>query len=236
MDYTIDTVIHPEIKICQPREGFRFGIDSVVLAWFTTVKKREKIIDIGSGSGIISILLNRFKGASDITAAELQPEMYDCLLKTIELNQIETSVKPICVNICQYKPVHKFHAAVCNPPYRSSASGKKSSNKNESLARFDDSMSFEKLLMFCKSYIYYGGRLAVTGSAYRLAYIINQCRKYNFEPKRVCFMHPSENKKAKVFFMECVYGAGTELSVEPPIIQKQQDTNTYSNILQGVWF
>ena len=236
MNYTIDTIIRSEIKICQPLEGFRFGIDSVALAWFATIKKNEKIIDIGSGSGVISLLLSKMKDASDITAVELQPKMYDCLLKTIELNNIEESVKPICINICQYKPTFKFHTAVCNPPYRSSTTGKKNLNESKSLARFDDSLSFETLLKFCKSYLYYGGRLAVTGSADRFAYIINLCRRFDFEPKRIRFIHSAENKTAKIFLLECVYGAGEELTVEPPIIQKAKKANIYSNILQGNWF
>ncbi len=236
MDYTIDSIIRPEIKICQPAKGFRFGIDSVALAWFTTVKKGEKIIDIGSGSGVLSVLINKLKGADDITAIELQPEMYECLLKTIELNKLEESVKVINVNICQYKPKHKFHAAICNPPYRSPHSGKTSADERESVARFDGSMPFDKLLGFCRSHIYYGGRLAVTGDADRLAYIVSLCREYDFEPKRLRFMHAAEDKKAGIFFLECVYGAGTELAVEPPIIQNKKNDGIYSNILQGVWF
>ncbi|MDR2870563.1 MAG: methyltransferase [Deferribacteraceae bacterium] len=238
---SIDSIIFPYLKICQPdsQAGFRFGIDSVILAHFASLKSRDKVIDIGSGSGVLSALLVRMKGAQNVTAVELQPEMYACLAETVRLNAYENVITPINADIRKYKPERspqaklcRFSLAICNPPYRKASTGKTSANQVSQTARFDDSLTLEEILRFCRSYVDYGGRFAFCGDADRLVDGLCSCREAGFEPKRLAFLYPDAAKQPRVYFLECVYGAGAELIVEAPIIQNSPQ---YIDILQGLW-
>jgi tRNA1(Val) A37 N6-methylase TrmN6 len=233
---SIDIFIRDDIKISQPDSGFRFGIDSVLLAWFATIKRGERIIDIGSGSGIISALLAKMKNAANITAVELQPEMYAHLTHTIELCGLENIITPVLSDIRSYIPAEKFNMAVCNPPYRPVNIGKISGQDVEAAARFEQNLVLDDILAFCRRNLHYGGRLSISGDADRLAPIMSTCVDGNFQPKRLRFLHPCADKKAKIFLMECVYGGGVELAIEPPIYQGEGNLHEiYSNILQGDW-
>ncbi len=233
---SIDPFIYSDLLISQPDKGFRFGMDAVILAWFTKINIADKIIDIGSGSGIIAALLARIKKAQSITAVELQSDMYEHLANTIRLNNMENAVTPVLSDIAEYKPKRKFDIAVCNPPYRPPNSGRVSIDGSEATARFDDKLNTENLLKFCKSYVKYGGRLFFSGPADRIAPAIELCRKYNFEPKRLVFLHPGKEKNAKIFFIECLHGGGTELKIIPPLIQNNHDKDSRLNkILSGLW-
>jgi tRNA1Val (adenine37-N6)-methyltransferase len=215
---SIDHIIDESIKISQPDNGFRFGTDSVILSWFATVKKHDRIIDIGSGSGVIATLLAKLKGASDITAVELQPESFAHLQETVALNKLEGVITPVCSAIQDYIPTKNFTLAVCNPPYRPVGIGKVNEEAEERVARFEETLTIDEILAFCKKYLNYGGRLAFCGDADRLIPAINACCANQFQPKRLRFLHSGNNGKARLFFMECVYGGGVELSIEPNVI------------------
>lgn len=229
---TIDSFLRPDIHICQPKKGFRFSVDSVILAWFATSKKNENIIDIGAGSGVLSILLSKIKNVSNITSVELQNEMFVCLKESIRLSGLEENITPVHMDIKKYRPEGQFNMAVCNPPYRPRGIGKPSGDDVNTAARFTDSMSLADVLAWCRSYLYFGGRLAFCGDADRMAVAVSECRDYGFVPKRLLFFHPDSGKNAKVFFMECVSGGGEELKIEPPVIQ---GSSRYTKILQGMW-
>ena len=232
--FSYDSIIFPDLTICQPLEGFRFGIDSVVLAWFASVKTKDQVVDIGAGSGVISALLCRFRSPASVTAVEMQDEMYTCLEKTAELNPY--GIKTVQADIREYKPQKPFTFAVCNPPYRTEGTGYQSANSVKRTACFDNSMTIDDILSFCKSRLKFGSRLALTGDADRLAYFIEKCTTASFEPKRLMFLHPAPDKKAKLFFLESAYGGGSELLVEPPVYQEGNIFNkNYLKLLQGDW-
>lgn len=233
---SIDPIIDPDLLICQPDNGFRFGMDSVLLAWFASVRKTDRVVDVGAGSGIISVLLARLKEVESIVSVELQDSMYECLAQTVALNSLQGTITPVHADVRTYKPKQKFDVAICNPPYRPLHSGHVSKNGVEAAARFNNSLSIDFLLKFCKSNVEFGGKVFFTGVSDRLVSALESCRAHNFEPKRLRFLHSALDKKAKIFFMECVHGGGIELSVEPPLIDDKNDPdNEYSRILKGKW-
>lgn len=234
MDTTADSIIFPEIKICQPAlGGFRFGCDSPLLAYFARIKKGANIADVGSGSGVIAALIAKIYGAK-VTALEIQEEMFSCLKETVKLCMLENIVTPVLADIRQYRSGKPFDAVVCNPPYRKAGTGKVSGSIVERNARFSYTMGLEELVKFCKINMKYGGKLFFSYDADMLADAAAICRENNMEPKRLRLVYPSPDKPAKLMLMECVFGGGTELIIEPPLFQ-QGFGNEYDNIFKGNW-
>jgi tRNA1Val (adenine37-N6)-methyltransferase len=228
---TVDHIIFKDLLVCQPDDGFRFGLDSVLLAWFATVKRRDSVLDAGAGSGVISALLARLKGAGKIHAIEIQTEMYECLKHTIKLNSFEKIITPVLTDLNIYKPSEYFDLLICNPPYRQSRTGKLSACTGRTVARFDDTLSVDDLLTFARKYVKQGGRICFSGISDRLINAIYACRKAQFEPKRLRFLHPNDKNRAKTFFIECVNQGGVELTVEPPF----RHGKNLAPILNGAW-
>ena len=117
MEYTFNSMIFNDITICQLKNnGFRFGCDSPVLAWFTHAKKKWHIADVGSGSGVIAALIARAYNAK-VTAIEMQAEMFECLKQTVSLCNMQDKISVINADIRQMKKEKLYDAVVCNPPY-----------------------------------------------------------------------------------------------------------------------
>ncbi|UOD34518.1 methyltransferase [Deferribacteraceae bacterium V6Fe1] len=220
LETTIDTILNKEIKVCQPKNGFRFSLDSVLLARFVAKKKAKNIIDIGSGSGIIALLLHKLHNFTNIDALEYQESMYHCLNKTIKLNLCENIINPLNIDLKQYKPHKKYNIMVSNPPYRKSSSGRICNTVAENIARFDDELGIIDIFKFARSYLENLGSLYISYDADLTAELLGNCRKFNLEPKRMRFFHPDSDRPARLVFVEFKKGANIELIVEPPIFQK----------------
>jgi len=220
-EYSIDTILNKDIKICQPEKGFRFSIDSIILSNFVKYQKKIKnIIDIGSGCGIISILLFKLYDFKNIDAVEYQDTMYNCLVETIKLNRCENAITPIKCDIRQFKPEKRYGLIISNPPYRSSASGKTCDSFEENIARFTDTLTIKDIFKFAGSYLENLGSLYLSYDADLTEEVLSICRDYHLEPKRMMFFHPDIDKPAKLTFIEFKKGGKTELKIEPPLFQK----------------
>jgi tRNA1Val (adenine37-N6)-methyltransferase len=189
------------------------------------------VLDAGAGSGVISVLLARVRNVKKITAVEIQADMYECLKSTVKLNSFEDVIAPVCSDLNTYTPNGCFDLLICNPPYRRSNTGKSSVGIEKTIARFDDKLSVEDLLTFSRKYVRQGGRICFSGISDRLVNAIYACRKAQFEPKRLRFLHPNDKSRAKTFFMECVNQGGVELTVEPPL----RHGESLTSILNGNW-
>ncbi|MCB4204647.1 methyltransferase [Deferribacterales bacterium Es71-Z0220] len=220
LETTIDTILSKEIKVCQPKNGFRFSLDSVLLARFVSKKKAKYIIDIGSGSGVIALLLHKLYNFTNIDALEYQESMYHCLNETIKLNSCENIIQPINIDLKQYKPKNKYNIMVSNPPYRKSSSGRVCNAHEENIARFDDELGIIDIFKFAKSYLENLGSLYISYDADLTEELLGNSRKYNLEPKRLRFFHPDINKPARLVFIEFKKASSVEMIVEPPIFQK----------------
>lgn len=235
MEYTIDYILSEDLKICQPKDnGFRFGTDSILLASFAKVKRNSHIADIGSGSGVIAAIIAKFYG-SHVTAIEIQEEMHSCLLQTINLSNLQDYITPVLSDINIYSSSKRFDVIICNPPYRKPDTGHVSSSKIEMIARFTTCMDMQVMLKFCRRNLQHGGRLFFSYDADMLVDAISQCRQAGLEPKRLQFVYPSIEKGAKIVLIETVFGAGTELKIDPPIVQTGavEVTKRYNDILSG---
>ncbi len=229
IDYTIDTVVDEDIKICQLKSGgFRFGIDSVLLAYFSKPKPKAKMLEIGAGSGIVSILIAKKYGVN-IEALELQKPIYETLIKSIELSDVVDKVIPILGDLNEYKPKDSscYTHIICNPPYRKIGTGGTAKNDIEAVARFNIKLTLEDIALFAKRYLADGGRLTLSYDADMLIDLLAVLRDNMIEPKSLQFIYPSIDKGAKIVLIDAIKTAGVELKIEKPIFQYGDDVARY---------
>ncbi|ADD67669.1 methyltransferase small [Denitrovibrio acetiphilus DSM 12809] len=233
---TNDSIVDKNLVICQPAKGFRFAVDAVYLAWFVKFEKQASLIDIGSGSGVVSALLAFKKGFSDVCAVEYQKRMFSCLKTTVEQNKLEV-VTPVNADIRTYKPDREFNIAVCNPPYRHPDTGRVPEDETELNARFTTTLCAEDVFRFCRSYLKNSGSLYLSYDADMTADLFEAGFKYGFEPKRLRSVCPDLYVKPKIVLMEFRKNAGREMSFEPPLYQKinGEQSEEDKNIMQGRW-
>lgn len=221
MKYTFNSIINEKIIICQPKDGYRFAEDSVLLAEFISTSLNSFIVDVGSGSGVISAILAVEYEYSNITAVEYQKEMFDCLVQTIDKCGVGDKVKALHSGIESFKPENRIDLIVCNPPYRNIANGRTSKNMVDKTAKFNDTLNLDILFKFSKSYLKDKGSVCISYPAKMLAEIFEKAFKYKLEPKRMKIVQPAENSGAKIILMELKNNAGREMTIEPVLIQEK---------------
>ncbi len=220
---TVDTILKSKINICQPAKGYRFNADSVLLAKFVKPANfAVDVLDIGAGSGVISVLLRYLYSFELIDAIEINPYMYECLVKTIDMNNMNRYINPIFADLRTFKITKRYDIIVSNPPYRSSKMGRLCANADENSARFSESLNLDDILSFSRSYLKNKGFLYFCYDADLAVDAFALCRKYKIEPKRIVFLHPDVDKPARQCFFECRKNAGQELKVDRPLFQKIQ--------------
>lgn len=235
--FTIDHIITKDIRICQPKSGFRFTTDSLLLAGFVQNKPYHNVIEIGAGSGIISVLLAHFYKVKKIFAIEIDDTMFEALCHTISINKLEEKIIPVKVDIKDFKPNEVIDMIVSNPPYRKSETGYTCKNRSKNSARFSEHLEVKDIFNFSKSYLKTKGHLYISYIADRTSELF-EAGKYGLEPKRLRYLHPDLNKKARLIFMEYRKGSGIEMTIEPPIfhyINKAQNEE-FLNFTNLYWW
>ncbi|WP_022850497.1 tRNA1(Val) (adenine(37)-N6)-methyltransferase [Limisalsivibrio acetivorans] len=226
MNRTLTSIIKPELLICQPERGYRFSVDSLILADFVSSSRDSRIIDIGAGSGVISAVLASIYGYTDIISLELQSGLYGCLEETVRVNGLDGIVKTVQGDVRDYVPDEPFDAAVCNPPYRDPSTGRVPEGEEELKARFTVSMEPADIFRFVRSRLRNKGSMFICIDADLLPYMFVIGRENNLEPKRLRLCHNSIDTPAVLALIEFRKGGRPELRVEPPLIQRENGVYT----------
>lgn len=200
--------------------GFRFSTDAVVLAQFIRAKKFRRALDIGSGSGVLALYIAKVLKCSHVDAIEIQPELFKCLTKTVEINSLSEIMHIYEGDINKFKVTSQYDLIVSNPPYRQSSRGKVSKNKIEECARFSRMLMPEDIFSFALKYLQNAGFLYLSYDVDLMLDVIEISRSFKLELKRMMFLHYEIDKTAKLVFMEFRKNVGKELIVEAPFIQK----------------
>ena len=208
------------VTIAQPAKGFRFTLDSLLLADFCRIKPGDRVLEPGAGTGIISLLLAKKFPKTRIVADEIEPVAYNLLVRNIELNELGRSVVPIDQDIaCLDHAVTsaRFDVIVANPPYIALGSGRTSPSLKRRTARQDQSSSLNTWLNL-HSLLKNKGRYVLVFTAQRAAELISLLRERNIEPKRMRFVHPYAHRQATLVLIEAVKAAGTGTEILSPLI------------------
>ena len=221
--------IRGKIHLFQPEKGYRFNIDSVLLANFINIKNKGKLIDLGTGSGILILLLNLKYKNIDYSALEIQDELYDIAKKNFELNSVKVNlIKEDVKNIKKIYQPNSFDYVITNPPYFKEYKGENLSIKiarSEYIASIDDFIKAVKYLLKDK------GRFFLVFPSSRLSEITYKLKKENLQPKRWRFIHPSLKEKASHFLVEAVKNAkeGGEIVEKPLIVYNNPQKRIYTD-------
>jgi tRNA1(Val) A37 N6-methylase TrmN6 len=218
-DETLDDLQNGYFLI-QKKDAFRFGVDAVLLSDFANVRRKDTVVELGTGTGIISILLHAKKQPKHITAIEIQKDMADMAHRSILLNELSATIDVQCMDLKEApERLGKalYDCVVTNPPYVKRESGINNPDEGKAIARFEILCTLEDVISSAKALLRTGGKLFMVHRADRLADIIYTMRNLDIEPKRIRFVHPTINKRPHLILIEGARGGNPELKFMDPL-------------------
>jgi tRNA1Val (adenine37-N6)-methyltransferase len=234
----IDDLEFKNLKIIQNKDGFCFGIDSVLLSDFAkNIKKDSMVLDLGTGNGIIPILLCGKTKLKKVTGIELQEEVAKMAKKSIKLNNLEDKFNVINENILNLNKIYKnqtFDVIVSNPPYKKKDTGIINENEKKIISRHEISASLEDFIKISKDLLKDKGEFYMVHRPERLVDIFELMRKYKIEPKILKMVYSYKNKEPKLILIKGVKNAKPFLKVESNLYI-YEDTGEYTEEILKIY-
>jgi len=227
-DETLDQLAG-ELKFIQPRQGYRFSIDAVLVSFFIG-DFAPKVIDLGTGCGVIPMLLVKRGVVGKVVGVEVQERLFQMAGRNVEINQMQSQVEIWHLDLRQLKdicPANSYDLVVTNPPFRKIKSGRINPRAEKAIARHEVLCSLEELAQIASFLIRPKGKLVLIYPASRLADMIYTMRSNNLEPRRLRMVHSNPNSGAKLILLECCQGGGVQMEVEKPLYIYQKE-NIYT--------
>lgn len=217
----VDDLQRNGLKIIQKTDGFCFGMDAVLLSGFAHVKRGEKVLDMGTGTGIIPLLLSAKTEGEHYTALEIQEEIAKMASRSVAINHLEEKIEIVNGDIKEASQIFgaaSFDVVTTNPPYMNDAHGLKNPTEVKAISRHEVLCTLEDVVREGAKVLKSGGRMYMVHRPHRLIEIITAMKQYKMEPKRMCMVHPFKDKEANMVLIEAVKGGGSWLKMEAPII------------------
>ena len=212
----IEDLQYKGLKIIQNKKWFCFGMDAVLLSDFAKdIKDNSTVIDLGAGTGIISILLSAKTKAKKIKCVEKQECMVDIIERNIKLNNLEDKIEVEHIDILAMDKNQKVDVVVTNPPYKKENSGIENKNEQKYISKFETTANLDSFLKVSQKILKDKGKFFIVHRPERLVEIICLMKKYKIEPKRLQFVYSHINAKenAKLVLIEGVKNANPFLKV-----------------------
>jgi tRNA1(Val) A37 N6-methylase TrmN6 len=218
-DECIDQFLEGRLKLIQSRDGYRFSIDAVLLSEFVTIRPEDVVVDIGTGCGVILLILLLTKPAGHVFGLEIQEALASQAQRNAVLNGFEDKMGIILGDIKNPPMVNKFaDVVICNPPYRKAESGRINPDQRRAIARHEILASIDDILRAARNLLTKKGRLAMIYPSVRLVDILLRMRRYDLEPKKVRINYPGLQSGARLTLIEAVLGGKPGLEIRPPLI------------------
>lgn len=209
-------------KIIQSPNRFCFGIDAVLLSDFAKVKVNETAVDLGTGTGIVPILLEAKTNAKHIYGVDIQDSSVDMARRSVEYNNLGDKISIVKGDIKEFRLDREIEVVTCNPPYMAN-SGILNKVDEVSIARHEVLCDIEDVIQCANRLLKYGGRLYMVHRPSRLVDIMYYMRKYKLEPKVMRMVKPKINKEANIVLIEAVKGKSMGLIVKDELIVYNED-------------
>ena len=218
----IDDLEFNNLKIIQNEKEFCFGMDAVLLSDFAKdIKQNSKIIDFGTGTGILPILLSGKTENTEIYGIEIQEKMAEMATRSVKLNKLENRIKIVNEDIKNLKNIfenNKFDVVITNPPYKINNTGLKNENEGKLISRHEVKCNLEDIIISAKDMLKDKGVFYMVHRPERIVDICELLRKYKIEPKIIRFVYPKKEKEANLILIKAVKNARKFLKIEKPLI------------------
>jgi len=219
------------LKIIQAWDSYRFSVDSILLLNFIRLKNYENVIDLGTGSGIIPLLLFAKRKGLSIYGIEIQKDLADMARRSVELNKLQNDITIIQEDFRNLKNIFKnqqFDIVVSNPPYLSLGQGKINPSSSRAIARHEIKGDLEDIIAVSDYLLKNKGRIYLIYKSAKLIKLVITLKKYGIEPKVIKFIHPRPGENANLVLLEGIKSGKEELKIEDPIFlnfNKKMETN-----------
>lgn len=209
------------LKLIQNPSGFCFGVDAVFLSDFVKVKPGETVLDMGTGNGIIPVLLSAKTRGKKFTGLEIQVDTADMARRSVEYNHLEDRIEIVTGDIKEAAEIFKpafFDVITTNPPYMLAQHGQRNPDNAKAIARHEVLCKLDDILRESMRLLQDKGRFYMVHRPFRLTEIMIKMSYYKIEPKRIQFIHPYIDKEPVLVLIEGVRGARSRVTIEPPIV------------------
>ncbi len=233
----IDELQRNGYRIIQDPGKFCFGMDAVLLSAFAKARPGEKVLDLGTGTGVIPILMSaRYPGAV-YDALEIQPDMADMARRSVLMNSLSGSITVTCGDLREASALYgagSRDAVTVNPPYMNEDHGLVNPEDSKAIARHELMCSLEDVIREASACLKSGGRFYMVHRPHRLAEIFSLMNKYHLEPKRMRLVHPRADAEAKMVLIEGSRSGGAWMKCEPPLVIYDSD-GSYTGEIRDIY-
>ena len=217
---TTDTFFNGQIRVMQNRRGYRFSIDAVLLAYHANPRTGDKVVDLGTGCGIIPIVMARRCAGLKIVAVEVQTELADLAVINVQQNRLEDHIDVMHMDMKLLTP-HMISGhcdlIVSNPPYHRPGSGRINPDPQRAIARHEIKASLVDVLQTARRMLRTAGRFVTIYAAERTTDILSQMRKERIEPKKIRMIHSNRHSDAGLILIEGSKGGRPGVKAGPPL-------------------
>lgn len=215
------------LELIQDPEKFCFGIDAVLLSDFVKVRPGENVLDLGTGNGIIPLLLSAKTQAAHITGLEIQEDIVEMARRSVSHNGLNDRIDIVEGDIKEAADIFKpafFDVITTNPPYMLAEHGLRNPDDSRAIARHEVLCSLDDILRESMKLMQDKSRFYMIHRPFRLTEIMIKMNYYKIEPKRIRFVHPYIDKEPTMVLIEGVRGARPRVTVEPPVVLHTRET------------
>lgn len=229
----IDDLQYKNLKIIQDTDGFCFGIDSVLLTEFAKdIKDDSTIVDLGTGTGILSILLSKKVNPKKIIAIEKQKEVFEMAKRSIKLNSLEKTIEIINEDIKDLTiEKNKYDVVVTNPPYKKMGTGINAKKEKQQISRFESTVDLDNWIKVSSNILNPKGSLYMVYRTDRLTEVFSALKQNHLEVKRIRFVYSKSTEQSNLVLIKAVKNAKVFLKVENPLIIYNEDGSYTDEIL-----
>ncbi len=234
-DLSLDSICG--VRLYQRRNGYRFSMDSVLLAGFAVLTRRMKrVVDLGAGSGVVGLILAKRYPWTEVLLVEIQEGLLDLAAKNVGLNGLQRRARVLRADMSSPPRdlAEGFDAVVSNPPFRRPGTGRISPSDEKALARHEVRLTLTDFARTTSMLLKNKGRLFLVYHPFRLAEAIQAMREHRLEPRRLRFVHPDAGSGASMVLVEAVKDGGVELKVEPPLFIRGRD-GTFTEEMEALY-
>ncbi len=235
---TLDDLQYNDLKIIQSADGFRFGMDAVLLANLAPLSGVKRALDLCCGNGIVPVLLAGKRQVDSVSGIDINAGETERAVRSARLNGLAGLhiVNGDIREIEKYFGYESFDLVTANPPYLKANTGRMSSNPMKSAARHEIYCTLGDVLAAAFKVLRFGGGFFMVHRTERLAEVLHECRNSRLEPKRLYMIYPQADKRPDLFLVYCIKCGNPDMIVEKPIIIYNNDgsyTDDYLKIYYG---